>query len=102
MTPKSRWLAYVLAGALVMVSVAAVAYAIGVSNRSNNAAPAAQSTSIPANPGMGQGGMGQGGMGQGGFGQGGNRGQVAPTASGTVTAVGSSSVTISQAARRER
>jgi hypothetical protein len=91
MTPKSRWLAYVLAGALVMVSVAAVAYAIGVSNRSNNAAPAAQSTSIPANPGMGQGGMGQGG-----FGQGGNRGQVAPTASGTVTAVGSSSVTISQ------
>jgi len=64
MTPKSRWLAYVLAGALVMVSVAAVAYAIGVSNRSNNAAPAAQSTSIPANPGMGQGGMGQGGWGR--------------------------------------
>lgn len=103
MTPKSRLLAYVLAGALVLVSVAAVAYAIGVSNRSssNNVAPAAQSTLPPGNPGFGQGGMGPGGMGpggmgQGGFGQGGNRGQVAPTASGTVTAVGSNSVTISQ------
>ncbi|HEX7495848.1 MAG TPA: DUF5666 domain-containing protein [Candidatus Limnocylindrales bacterium] len=96
MTPKSRWLAYVLAGALVFVGVAGVAYAVGVANRSNNVAPAAQSTSIPANPGNGQGGFGQGGFGQGGFGQGGNRGQVVPTASGTVTAVGSSSVTINQ------
>ncbi|MGZ6265631.1 MAG: DUF5666 domain-containing protein [Candidatus Limnocylindrales bacterium] len=103
MTPKSRLLAYVLAGALVLVSVAAVAYAIGVSNRSsNNVVPAPQASSLPGNPGFGQGGMGpggmgQGGFGQGGFGQGGNRGQVAPTASGTVTAVGSNSVTISQA-----
>ncbi|MGA3057882.1 MAG: DUF5666 domain-containing protein [Candidatus Limnocylindrales bacterium] len=96
MTPKSRWLAYALAGALVLVSVAAVAYAVGVANRSSNVAPAAQSTSIPGNPGVGPGGFGQGGFGQGGFGQGGNRGQVVPAASGTVTAVGSSSVTISQ------
>ena len=74
-------------------------------------APAAQSTLPPGNPGFGQGGMGQGGMGQGGLGQGGmgpggfgqggfgpgtNRGQVAPTAFGTVTALGSNSVTISQ------
>jgi hypothetical protein len=106
MTPKSRLLAYVLAGALVVVSVASVAYAIGVANRSNNVSPAAQPTSIPTNPvvgqggngqgGNGQGGFGQGGFGQGGNGQGGNRGQVVPTASGTITAVGSSSVTISQ------
>jgi hypothetical protein len=106
MTPKSRWLAYVLAGALVFVGVAGVAYAAGVASRSGHVAPAAQSTFLPGNPGVGQGGFGQGGNGQGGNGQGGNgqggngqggnRGQVVPTASGTVTAVGSSSVTIGQ------
>jgi hypothetical protein len=91
MTPKSRWLAYVLAGALVFVGVAGVAYAAGVASRSGHVALSAQSTSVPGNPGVGPGGFGPGG-----FGQGGNRGQVVPTASGTVTAVGSSSVTISQ------
>ena len=107
MTPKSRLLAYVLAGALVMVSVASVAYAIGVSNRSsNNVAPPALSTLPPGNPGFGQGGHGAGrdGAGRDGpgrlragrLGQGGNRGPVVQAVSGTVTAVGSNSVTISQ------
>ena len=55
MTPKWRWPALVLAGALVLVSVASVAYAVGVANRSsNNVAPAAQPTFIPGNPGFGQ------------------------------------------------
>jgi hypothetical protein len=101
MTPKSRWLAYVLAGALVFVGVAGVAYAAGVANRSSNVAPAAQSTFLPGNPGIGPGGLGPGGfgpggVGAGGVGAGGNRGPVVPAVSGTVTAVGSSSVTISQ------
>jgi hypothetical protein len=106
MTPKSRWLAYVLAGALVFVGVAGVAYAAGVASHSGHVAPAAQSTSIPGNPGNGPGRIGPGGFGQGGFGQGGNgpgrfgpggnRGQVVSAVSGTVTAVGSTSVTISQ------
>lgn len=91
MTQRSRWLAYVLAGALVLVSVAAVAYAAGVANRGSNVAPAAQASSIAGNQGVGPGGFGRGG-----FGPGGNRGQVVPTASGTITAVSSSSVTISQ------
>jgi hypothetical protein len=91
MTPKSRWLAYVLAGVLVVVGVASVAYAAGVASGSGHVTPATQSTSIPGNPGIGPGGVGPGG-----FGPGGNRGPVVPTASGTVTAVGSSSVTISQ------
>jgi hypothetical protein len=96
MTQRSRWLAYVLAGALVLVSVAAVAYAMGVANRGSNVAPAAQASSVPGNQGAGPGGFGPGQFGRGGFGQGGNRGQVVPTASGTVTAVASNSVTISQ------
>jgi hypothetical protein len=91
MTQRSRWLAYALAGALVLVSVAAVAYAVGVANRSSNVAPAAQSTSSPGNQGAGPGGFGRGG-----FGPNGNRGPVVPTVSGSVTALGSSSVTISQ------
>jgi hypothetical protein len=96
MTPKSRWLAYVLAGALVFVGVAGVAYAAGVANRSSNVAPAVQSTFLPGNPGIGPGGFGPGGFGPGGVGAGGNRGPVVPAVSGTVTAVGSSSVTVSQ------
>ena len=101
MTPKSRWLAYVLAGALVFVGVAGVAYAAGVASRRSDVSPAAQSTLPPGSPGIGPGGFGSGGFGQGGIGAGGvgpggNRVPVVPAVSGTVTAVGSSSVTISQ------
>jgi hypothetical protein len=96
MTQRSRWLAYALAGALVLVSVAAVAYAVGVANRSSSVAPAAQPTVVPGNQGVEPGWLGPGGLGPNGIGQGGIRGPVVPTASGTVTAVSSGSVTISQ------
>jgi hypothetical protein len=99
MTQRSRWLAYVLAGALLLVGVAAVAYAVGVANRSSHAAPAAQASSIPGNQGVGPGGFGQGG-----FGPGGNRGPatavtVQPSVvSGTVASKTSTAIVVTTAA----
>jgi hypothetical protein len=85
MGSQTRWpVAMVLASVLVLVGVAAVAFAAGMASR-GNPAPAVQ-TAAPVNPGLGP----------GFYGPFGRRGQVVPTVSGTVTAVAANSVTISQ------
>jgi hypothetical protein len=84
MGSQTRWPAVVLASVLVLVGVAAVAFAAGLASR-GNPAPAVQ-TATPANPGVGP----------GFYGPFGRRGQVAPTVSGTVTTVTADSVTITQ------
>jgi hypothetical protein len=74
---RSRWPVLLVIGGLVLVAVASLAYALGVSSGRRNAAPAAKPTFVSDHPESGPGRLGPGWLGPQGVR--GLRGQVAVT-----------------------